>query len=279
MERKVLGKGLAALIPEKVRRKSDIGIQYLKIDSIKPNKYQPRENFNKQKLDELISSIKEKGVIQPVLVRAREGGYELIAGERRLRAVKQLGIKEIPAMVRNVDDADMIGLALVENIQRDELGPIEEAHAYQRLMDEFEYTQDKIGQVVGKDNTTISNTVRLLTLPKKIQDYLANGALSVGHAKVLLSVDGLEARLDFSRRVVKNELSVRSLENLIRKKKTPKRKSTPDYNLRALEETLQQVFGTKVRITKQKKRGKIEIEFYSDLDLNRILDILKVSVI
>jgi len=279
MERKVLGKGLAALIPEKVRRKSEIGIQYLKIDSIKPNKYQPRENFNKQKLDELILSIKEKGVIQPVLVRAREEGYELIAGERRLRAVKQLGIKEIPAMVRNVDDADMIGLALVENIQRDELGPIEEAHAYQRLMDEFEYTQDKIGQVVGKDNTTISNTVRLLTLPKKIQDYLANGALSVGHAKVLLSVDGLEARLDFSRRVVKNELSVRSLENLIRKKKTPKRKSTPDYNLRALEETLQQVFGTKVRITKQKKRGKIEIEFYSDLDLNRILDILKVSVI
>lgn len=279
MERKVLGKGLAALIPEKVRRKSEGGIQYLEIDSIKPNKYQPRETFNKQKLDELISSIKEKGVIQPVLVRARDAGYELIAGERRLRAVKQLGIKEIPAMVRDVDDADMIGLALVENIQRDGLNPLEEAHAYQRLMDEFKYTQDKIGQVVGKDNTTISNTVRLLTLPKKIQDYLTNGAISVGHAKVLLSVDGLEARLDFSKRVVKNELSVRSLENLIRKKKTPKRKSAPDYNLRALEETLQQVFGTKVRITKQKKRGKIEIEFYSDLDLNRILDILKVSVI
>lgn len=277
MDRKVLGKGLAALIPEKARKKDEIRVENLKIDSIKPSKYQPREEFNKQKLNELISSIKEKGVIQPVLVRSSGEGYELITGERRLRAAKALGMDEVPALVREVDDADALGLALIENIQREELNPIEEAHAYRRLMDEFEYTQEKIGKVVGRDNTSISNSIRLLSLPKKIQDYVSGGALSVGHAKVLLSLTSSEAQLDFSRQVIKKGLSVRSLENLLRKKRPFKRRAVVDSNLRAIEEGLQQILGTKVRIIRQIKRGKIEIEFYSDQDLERIINILKKS--
>lgn len=275
MERKVLGKGLAALIPEKVRKSGDTRVEYLRIDKIKPNKYQPREEFNSQKLNELISSIKEKGVIQPILVRSRKDGYELIAGERRLRAAKTLGIEEVPALVRDVDDADMIGLSLIENIQREELNPIEEAHAYQRLIDEFQFTQERMGQAVGKDNTTISNSIRLLSLPKKIQDYLASGALNVGHAKLLLSLASTDTQLELTRKVVKKELSVRSLENLIRRKRPIRRKVSVDYNLRAIEESLQQLLGTKVRIIKGKKRGKIEIEYYSNEDLERLLGILK----
>ena len=219
MERRVLGRGLAALIPEKARKSNEARVEYLKIGKIKPNKYQPREEFDDKKLGELISSIKEKGVIQPILVRTSGDGYEIIAGERRLRAAKALAMEDVPALVRDVDDADMLGLALIENIQRAELNPIEEAHAYQRLMDEFQFTQDKIGQVVGKDNTTISNSLRLLALPRKIQEYLSGGILSVGHAKVLLSLPSTAAQLDFSKKAIRKGLSVRALEKLIGNKR------------------------------------------------------------
>lgn len=275
MERRVLGKGLAALIPEKIRKSGEGRIEYLKIDRIRRSKYQPREQFDNQKLNDLISSVKEKGVIQPILVRPKGEEYELIAGERRLRAVRTLGIDEVPALVKDVNDADMIGLALIENIQREELNPIEEAHAYQRLMDEFRFTQERIGQVVGKDNTTVSNSVRLLSLPKKVRDYLSSGALSVGHAKVILSLENPDAQLELSRKAVKKGLSVRALENLMRRKKTFKRTINVDSNLRAIEEDLQRVLGTKVRIIQGKRRGKIEIEYYSNQDLERILNILK----
>jgi len=275
MERKVLGKGLAALIPEKVRKNNGARVENLKVAQIKPNKYQPREEFDTKKLHELISSIKEKGVIQPVLVRQRGDEYELIAGERRLRAARELGLDEVPALIRDVDDADALGLALIENIQREELNPIDEAHAYQRLMDEFEFTQDKIGQVVGKDNTTVSNSIRLLTLPKKIQDYLSSGAMNVGHAKVLLSVGNQSAQLDFSKKVIGRGLSVRALEKLIKRRRPYKKKLPVDYNLRSVEEKLQELLGTKVKIFAGKKKGRIEIEYYSPTDLERILNILK----
>ena len=276
MDRKVLGKGLAALIPEKPKNKNESGISHIKIHKIKANKYQPREEFDKDKLNDLVSSIREKGVIQPVLVRTSGDGYELIAGERRLRASRALGLDEVPALIKEVDDADMIGLALIENIQREELNPIEEAHAYQRLMDEFDFTQEKIGKAVGKDNTTISNSIRLLSLPKKIQDYLASGALSTGHAKVLLSLTSTDEQLTLSKNAVKKGLSVRALENMLRHKKSfkTKKSKTTDSNLRDLEEKLQKALGTKVRIIPGKKRGKIEIEYYSNSDLERITNIL-----
>lgn len=275
MDRKVLGKGLAALIPEKVRKNDGTRVENLKVAQIKPNKYQPREGFDTKKLHELISSIKEKGVIQPILVRQRGDEYELIAGERRLRAAKELGLDKVPALIKDVDDADALGLALIENIQREELNPIDEAHAYQRLMDEFEFTQDRIGQVVGKDNTTVSNSIRLLTLPKKIQDYLSGGALNIGHAKVLLSVGNQSAQLDLSKKAIKSGLSVRALEKLIKRRRPYKKKLPVDYNLRSIEEKLQELLGTKVKIFAGRKKGRIEIEYYSPADLERILNILK----
>ena len=274
MDRRVLGKGLAALIPEKARKDDQARVENLRIDKIRPSQYQPREEFDDQKLSELVSSIKEKGVIQPILVRASDDGYELIAGERRLRAAKTLGMESVPALIRDVDDVDMIGLALIENIQREELNPIEEAHAYQRLMDEFDFTQDRIGQVVGKNNTTISNALRLLALPGKIQEYLSSGVLSVGHAKVLLSLSSSSTQLEFSRKVLRSGLSVRALEKLIGRKRSFKRKPDVDYNLKSIEEKLQHILGTKVRIIKGKKKGRIEIEYYSDGDLDRILGVL-----
>lgn len=272
MMRKVLGRGLEALISEERQKEY---IDYIDVERIKPNRYQPREEFNKQRLDELISSIKEKGVVQPILVRPSGDRYELIAGERRLRAVKSLGYSRIPAVVKDVDDINAIELSLIENIQREELNPVEEAHAYKRLMDEFNFTQEMIGQAVGKDRATIANSLRLLSLPKKIQELLTKGLLSVGHAKVLLSIDNPEQQLSLSKKVVDKGISVRTLENIVKKKRYIEKMRVPiDENLRLLEERIQERLGTKVKISHSKRRGTIQIEYYSDNDLNRILRIL-----
>ncbi len=273
MSKKVLGRGLEALITPATEGKEKEYVDNINVHKIKPNKFQPRANFNTKKLQELIDSIDEKGVIQPIIVRDSEDGYELIAGERRLRAAKTLGFTEIPAIVKKeIDDINALQLSLIENIQRDELNPLEEAQAYKRLVDEFNFTQDKIGQAVGKDRATISNSLRILGLPKKVLDLLANDQITAGHAKALLSAVTAQEQLKFAKEAVNAGLSVRALEQLMRKKPGAKKSDLPvDHNIRLLQEKMQEKLGTKVKIIRGKRRSTVQIEFYSDADLQKIL--------
>lgn len=283
MERKALGKGISALIPEKESQKevqeNQDKIIYVQTGQIKPSPYQPREDFDTQSLEELTQSIKEKGLIQPLIVRKKGDYYELIAGERRLRAAKLLNIKEIPVIIKDVDDRDSLEISLIENVQRQALNPIEEARAYQYLIDKFMVTQEKISQVLGKARATITNTLRLLKLPQEVQEEIRKGRISFAHGKVLLEIEDPNQQRRFAQEVILKDLSVKELENLIRHYK-PKRKrksiGQAEYEpyLIVLEEKLQQLLGTKVRINKKKKHGHIRIEFYSPQDLERIIQII-----
>ena len=282
MERKALGKGLSALIPEKVlesgERKEEI--VYVQSGQIKPNPFQPREDFDQQSIEELAQSIKEKGVIQPLLVRRKGDNYELIAGERRLRAANSLGLKEIPIIVRDVSDQDSLELALIENIQREGLNPIEEAHAYQHLIDKFQVTQEKISEVLGKARTTITNTLRLLKLPHEIQQEMKKGRISFAHGRSLLEIDDANQQRRLAQDVISKGLSVRELENLIKTTRPKGMRRKIGHGQREplvaiLEEQLQHALATKVRIIKRKKRGHINIEFYSQEDLERIVNVIK----
>lgn len=279
MERKALGKGISALIPEReVERKNEI--IYVQSEQIRPNPFQPREDFDNTSIEELAQSIKEKGVIQPLLVRRQGDLYELIAGERRLRACKMLNIKEIPLIVREAEDRDSLELALIENVQRESLNPIEEAHAFQHLIDKFQVTQEKISEVLGKSRVTVTNTLRLLKLPHEIQHELKKGRISFGHARALLEIEDANQQRRLVQDIISKGLSVRELESLIKlqRPKMPKRKigtSIRDPYVAVIEEELQHILGTKVRISKRKKRGHILIEFYSQEDLERIANSLK----
>jgi ParB family chromosome partitioning protein len=283
MERRALGKGLGALIPEMPADSTGIKkeeIAYVHIEQIKPNPFQPREDFNQENIDELAQSIKEKGVIQPLLVRRKGDNYELIAGERRLRAAKSMGLKEVPVITRDVTDQDSLELALIENIQREELNPIEEAHAYQHLMDKFQVTQEKISEVLGKSRVAITNTLRLLKLPHEIQGEMKKGRISFAHGRALLEIEDTNHQRKMAQDIIAKGLSVRELENLIKsvRPKTIKRSVGPGQRepmVAILEEQLQQALATKVRISKRKKRGHINIEFYSPEDLQRIVKVIK----
>lgn len=278
MSNKALGKGLEALIPKKVTfdTEKQEKIVDLFISSIKTNKYQPRVQFDEDRLSDLVMSIKEKGVIQPVLVRKSHDGYELIAGERRLRAARKLGMEKIPAILKEADDIDMLEISLIENIQREDLNPIEEANAFDKLISEFKFTQDRIAQVLGKDKSTISNTLRLLTLPKKIQEFVTKGSISAGHARALLSIPSESDQARISNLIIKDGLSVRETEALVNRKKIviKRRESAKEQNIVDLENQLQHLLGTRVRIYKGANKGYMQIEFYSTQDLNRILDLL-----
>jgi ParB family transcriptional regulator, chromosome partitioning protein len=282
MERRALGKGLGALIPDKVVdstvRKEEI--IYVQSGQIKPNPFQPREDFDQQSIDELAQSIKEKGVIQPLLVRRRGDNYELIAGERRLRAANSLGLNEIPIIVREVSDQDSLELALIENIQREGLNPIEEAHAYQHLIDKFNVTQEKISEVLGKARVSVTNTLRLLKLPHEIQGEMKKGRISFAHGRALLEIEDANQQRSLAQDIISKGLSVREVENLIksRRPKSIKRnigKGQREPLIAILEEQLQHALATKVRISKRKKRGHITIEFYSPEDLERIVNVIK----
>ncbi|NQT95452.1 MAG: ParB/RepB/Spo0J family partition protein [Candidatus Omnitrophica bacterium] len=285
-KRKALGRGLQALIPEgsttdntgAIISEHREMIAYLDISEIKTGKYQPRSDFNQDKLKELIASIKEKGIVQPILVKKTQSGYELIAGERRLRAAKAIGIKKIPVIAKEVDDASAIELALIENIQREDLNPIEEARAYERLGREFNLTQERIAQAVGKDRTSVTNTIRLLNLSDKIQQLILNDMLTMGHARALLSIPDARKQIKLAEKIIKKGLSVRETEQLVKphaiRRKTSQR-ATVDPHTRAAEEELQQALGTKVNIHHGKKRGKLVIEYYSPTDLERIIGIIK----
>jgi len=281
MERRALGKGISALIPGKPAEPgSHEEVASVKIEQIRPNPFQPRVDFDDESLQELTQSIKEKGVIQPILVRRAGDNYELIAGERRFRAAKLLGLNEIPAIVKNVQDRDSLEIALIENIQRESLNPIEEARAYQFLIDKFNVTHDKLSEVLGKARVSITNTLRLLKLPAEIQDEIKKGRISFAHGRTLLEIDDPHHQRRLVGEVLARELSVRELESLIKsqRRKLPKRKiehGAREPYVAVLEEELQHALATKVRISKRKKRGHILIEFYSQEDLDRIAKVIR----
>ncbi len=280
MEKRVLGKGLKALIPDDVPKSSEArGAVQIGVNEIAAGRFQPREVFDPEKLRDLVQSIKEKGLIQPVVVRPRGDGYELIAGERRLRAAKELGISHVPAIIKDVKDDEALEIALIENIQRDDLNPIEEAKAYQRLADEFSLTQEQISEKVGRDRASVSNTLRLLKLPEKVKEEIYLGRISMGHAKAILTLDSQQSQMDLCLRIIRRGWSVREAEYFVKRKivgnARPARPRKHATEIRTVEEELQRILGTKVTLLHRGKRGKIMIEYYSNDDLERLLNIFR----
>lgn len=269
-----LGRGLDSLIPRKnfsvktIEEKSDI--LEIPINLIKTNPYQPRNNFDEQSLEDLASSIKEYGIIQPLIVnRISDDLYELIAGERRLRASQKAGLSKVPVIIRSTDKSKKLELSLIENIQRKDLNPMDRARAYQKLIDEFNFTQEQIAKKMGKGRATVANTLRLLNLPLTIQQAIEEDKISEAHAKVLLTLESPAAQEAMLRRILGVGLTVREAEQLVVSKR--KRPSVKDPLIKEKEERLQEVLGTKVLIKKRGKKGKIIIEFYSEEDLNNFI--------
>jgi len=275
-KRKSLGRGLSALFPEGAVLEDEHGFFYCPIDAISPNPHQPRQTISDSELRELANSIKEKGIIQPILVTRTKDGFQLIAGERRWRAAQKAGLDTIPAWVRDASPSEALELALVENLQRKDLNPIEEASAYQELMQRFDLTQEGLSTRIGKDRSTIANFLRLLRLPSIIQQDLIDNQLTTGHARVLVSIESPSAQRTLRDLIVKKALSVRQTESLAKKLQAPsKPKDTAaegDRYIRSLAKDLQRSLGTKVTITKRGKKGRIVIEFYSDEELGRLID-------
>lgn len=288
MSRKALGKGLEALLGEspeeslKTGQQVRQGLVNLRIDKIKSNPYQPRTKVNEEKLSELSASIKEKGIIQPVVVRQVGEEFELVAGERRLLAAKKLGWEEIPAVIAGkLSKEDMLELSLIENLQREDLNPIDTARGYKRLLEECLLTQAEVAQRIGKDRSSVANTLRILNLPDEVQKLIADGKLSEGHARAILSLSGEKEQIALSRRVVKEELSVRKTEDLAhpdRRTRIARKKTETPPAFFEIEEKLKQFFGTSVKVLGKEKGGKIEIEFYSEEDLSRILEVLQITL-
>jgi ParB family chromosome partitioning protein len=278
-KRKALGRGLSALFPETVISEDDRGFFYCPIASISPNPHQARQQFSESELTELADSIREKGVIQPILVSQTKDGFQLIAGERRWRAAQKAGLDKIPAWIRDVSPSEALELALTENIQRQDLNPIEEALAYQELVHRFDLTQEALSKRIGKNRSTIANLLRLLKLPDVIQQDLIDGRLTTGHARVLVSIDSPAAQREMRDLIVKKSLSVRQTEAFMKRPGPPKKqkglKDEMDTYLESLAKALQDSLGTKVGIKRKGKRGKIIIEFYSDEDLGRLVDRLR----
>jgi ParB family chromosome partitioning protein len=278
MQKQALGKGLGALIPDLSslddKEKRALGISEIELDKIVPNEYQPRKVFDDEKMKELAASIKEQGVIQPVIVHRAGSGYQLIAGERRWRASRLAGLKTIPALVKEATKRELLEMALIENIQREDLNPLEAAEAYKRLQDEFKLTQEDLARRVGKERSTVTNFLRILHLPKEVKQELGTGALSMGHAKALLSLERSRDQIQAALMITKKGLSVREAEALAsRLKNPPKEKKTRlGHELKAVEERLKKALGTKVSIAAKSKGGKIVIEYYSAEELDRILE-------
>lgn len=271
-ERKVLGRGLRALIPEAEKLEGENAL-FVRMDKIQSNPRQPREHFDPETHEELTASIRKNGVVQPILVRPKETGYEIVCGERRFRAAQAGGLLEIPAVVRAMSDEEALECSIVENVQRSDLNPIEAAHAYQRLMDEFHMTQEKVAEVVGKDRSSIANTVRLLGLPKRIQEELIRGRLTMGHARAILAKTSEEEQIKLCEKILASDLSVREAERISRSR--IRKKISADETVRHIEEELQRVLGTKVRIAERRGRGKIMLEYYSPAERERLIRLLR----
>jgi ParB family chromosome partitioning protein len=278
MEKKALGRGLDALLPSTRQtvepERGDV--QHLHLDAIIPNRYQPRQQFSETELADLAKSLKENGLLQPILVRRKgDGIFELIAGERRLRAAKLAGLEKIAAVIRNCSDQESIVLALVENLQRDDLNPMETARAYYRMVNEFGLTQDAIAERVGRDRSSVANMLRLMTLPADIQELVESNQLSTGHAKVILGLVAPDAQMDLARRIIDGRLSVREAERLLQhqsdRRRQVKRSARPPVRS-DVEERLQKRLGTRVHIEKGRRGGKIIIQYFSPEELDGIVE-------
>ena len=278
-KRMALGKGLAALIPE-VEQEARRALLMCGIEEVIPNRSQPRKRFDESKLQELAESIKRNGILEPLLVRKVEQGYEIIVGERRWRAAQKAGLKEVPVLLKEVEGREALEISLIENLQRENLNPIEEAVGYRRLIEEFDINQEEVGTRVGKDRTTVANTLRLLKLPPEVIEQLIQNHITSGHARAILSLETKEKQKEFCTVIIQKGLSVRETESLAKRwAGRPKRgaasqaiKGEVTSQLNALQDTLRQRLATKVQIVPKGKKGKIEIEYYSFEDLDRIVE-------
>ena len=278
MVKRGLGKGLEALIPKAEHKEKGLVIE-MDVESLIPNIFQPRKNFDKEKMEELKGSIKKHGIIQPIVVRKIANGYEMVAGERRLKAAKEIGLRKIPAIIKNINNEKSLEIALVENIQREDLNPVEQANAFKRLIDEFKLTQQELAEATGKSRALVTNTIRLLKLNPEIQKNISEGKISFGHAKLLLSIEDEEVQKAVCDRIIANDLSVRDTERLIKniekvQKKQFKVKNITIERFPEVEGKLRDILGTKISILYDGKKGNISIEFYSKEDLRRIAGLL-----
>ena len=278
-KRPALGRGLSALIPDLPAAPPATADRALEVDldQLRPNKFQPRTQMDDERIDDLSRSIRSNGIIQPIVVRRLTGneGYEIIAGERRWRAAQRAGLLKVPVVVRDIPENRRLAVALIENIQREDLNPIEEAVAYRRLADDFQLTQEQIADAVGKDRSSIANYVRLLRLPEEVRASVASNAMSMGHARALLALPDEAAQRRLGREIVAKNLSVRDVEALVKRETTTETKDTKeraDPNTRAAEDKLRLALGTRVRINRRRKGGRIEIEFVSEDELQRIYE-------
>lgn len=296
VKRNGLGKGLDSLIPNKYADKTEktsgkktaessesenkTGEVMVKINSVEPNREQPRKEFDEDSLVELADSIKQFGILQPLIVQKKKDYYEIIAGERRWRAAKIAGIKEVPVIIKNYTDQEIVEISLIENIQRENLNPIEEAMAYKRLLEEFNLKQDEVAERVSKSRTAVTNSMRLLKLSARVQQMIVDDMISTGHARALLALDDEEQQYQIANRIFDEKLSVRETEKLVKLLKTPKKEVKKEKNEHTfvyenLEERMKGIIGTKVRVNaKANGKGKIEIEYYSEEELERIYDLI-----
>ncbi|MDN4592558.1 ParB/RepB/Spo0J family partition protein [Polycladomyces subterraneus] len=279
MSGKRLGKGLGALLPDIDVQESD-AINEVPLEELRPNPYQPRKHFDPEALQELVSSIKEHGIVQPIVVRKSIRGYEIVAGERRFRAAKEAGLSKVPVVVREFSDDRMMEIALIENLQREDLNPLEVAMAYQKLMTHFSLTQEELAARVGKSRPHVTNFLRLLQLPPEIQEDVSRGTLSMGHARALLGLKDRDLQKKLAEKVKKEGASVRQLEEWVQhvqQVKPKKKKERPEFHspYTRYEELLRETLNTPVRIRQGKRKGKIEIEYYSERELERLIEFLQ----
>ncbi len=277
MKRKALGKGLGALLPDPdgADRPGDLAAE-VPVDRLDPNPVQPRTVLDPVRLGELAASIQESGIVQPILVRRAGGRYQIIAGERRWRAAQQLGLATVPVTVRDVPDDRLLELALVENIQRAELSPLEEAQAFQRLQEELKLTQEEVARKVGRDRSTVANTLRLLRLPREVRELLAAGSIDGGHGRALLALDKAEDQAALGREAARRGWSVREVERRVALQRAPRvgKKKRAEPNTRAAEERLRAALGTRVEIVRRGAGGTIRVRFGSEAELNRLFEML-----
>lgn len=286
-----LGKGLEALFSNseidtqeisvtKKEESEEKGISFIDINEIKPNQNQPRKSFNEEKLEELAASIIENGLIQPVILRKADKGYEIVAGERRWRACRKAGLKEIPCIIREFTDEQNMLIAIIENMQREDLNPIEEAEGLNQMIVNFGMTQEQVSKSVGKSRPYITNALRLLKLPSEIREMLLANQLSAGHARAIAGISDTEKQIQLAEYAIKEGLSVREIEKIIKeenasKKKISRKKAEKSADVRKVEDDLKQIMGTKVNLNQSGKKGKIEIEYYSRDELERLIEMLK----
>lgn len=279
-KKSALGKGLGALIPNEVQNNDNNKPSLISLNLIKSNDEQPRKAFDDEKIAELAQSIKEHGIIQPIILNKKDDYYIIVAGERRWRAAKLLGLKEVPSVVMDLTDKNILEISLIENIQRQDLNPIEEALAYKKLLNDFKLTQEELSKRIGKSRVAISNTIRLIALCDTVKQYLIDEVISEGHGRALLVITDPKLQSEVAQKVIDEKLSVRELEKLIKnlnnnkEEKSTKREVNPYY--KDVTERLQNYFGTKVNISNKNNKGKIEIEYYSEEDLQRILEIINL---